>query len=182
MTADVYPRVCFDCGRRYGDEYGFPDLVIPHDVWMIISPSGDEGGLLCSSCICRRLHEAGITTEGRFTSGPLAPDTAWPLWASPAEASALDRVRALVGRSGTYGHDEHGAFIRDLRAALDPEEPRVEVPTADLVAAAYPIIEAQVRAQIADAIEQVASDRSYDSDETITEAYLDAARIARVTP
>lgn len=62
---------CFDCGRRYGDEYGFPDLVVPNDVWKQISPFGDEGGLLCPSCICRRLHDGGITTTGEFRSGPL---------------------------------------------------------------------------------------------------------------
>lgn len=63
---------CNDCGRPYGDEHGFPDLVIPHDIWKRISPSGDEGGLLCPSCICGRLHAAGIETTGKFTSGPLA--------------------------------------------------------------------------------------------------------------
>jgi hypothetical protein len=63
---------CFDCGRRYGDEYGFPDLVVPHDVWEIISPTGDDGGLLCPSCISKRLHAAGFRdVEARFTSGPL---------------------------------------------------------------------------------------------------------------
>lgn len=42
--------------------------------------------------------------------------------------------------------------------------------------------EAAVRAQIAAEIEQVASDRSYDSHESITDAYLDAARIALGAP
>ena len=23
---------CYDCKRSYGDEHGFPDLVVPHDV------------------------------------------------------------------------------------------------------------------------------------------------------
>jgi len=39
------------------------------------------------------------------------------------------------------------------------------------------VAEALVKAQGVAALEQVASDRSYDSDESITEAYLDAARI-----
>lgn len=63
---------CWDCGRRYGDRYGFPDLIIDNVAWARISPTGDEGGLLCPSCILRRLHHAGIVTTGRFTSGPLA--------------------------------------------------------------------------------------------------------------
>lgn len=62
---------CYDCGRRYGDEFGFPDLIVNDDIWKSISPSGDSGGLLCPSCICRRLEDAGIQTTGRFMSGPL---------------------------------------------------------------------------------------------------------------
>lgn len=62
---------CFDCGRAY-DDPGFQDLVLDDDVWACISPTGNEGGLLCPSCICKRLHVAGITTRGTFRSGPLA--------------------------------------------------------------------------------------------------------------
>jgi len=62
---------CVDCGRPYGDQYGFPDLIIPDEAWLAISPTGHGGGLLCPSCICQRLHVRGITCEGRFTSGPL---------------------------------------------------------------------------------------------------------------
>jgi len=47
------------------------------------------------------------------------------------------------------------------------------------LAEAMPSIAASVRAQVAREIEQVASDRSYDSAEPVTEAYLSAARIAR---
>ena len=63
--------ICHDCNRPYGQEYGFPDLIIPFDVWKRISPSGDDGGLLCPSCICKRLHDAGIRCEGAFMSGPI---------------------------------------------------------------------------------------------------------------
>jgi hypothetical protein len=63
---------CYDCGRHYGDEFGFPDLVLPHDVWAKISPSGDEGGLLCPSCICRRAHALGMSgVPAMWASGPL---------------------------------------------------------------------------------------------------------------
>ena len=64
--------VCHDCGRPYGDEYGFPDLIIPNEAWRKISPTGDSGGLLCPSCICSRLHKAGMTNVyGAFMSGPI---------------------------------------------------------------------------------------------------------------
>lgn len=62
---------CHDCLRPYGDEFGFPDLVIPFWAWKQISPSKSDGGLLCPSCICKRLVAAGIRCEGAFMSGPI---------------------------------------------------------------------------------------------------------------
>jgi hypothetical protein len=62
---------CYDCGRPYGEEHGFPDFVIPDNVWRDISPTGTGAGLLCPSCICKRVHDAGITVcPGAFKSGP----------------------------------------------------------------------------------------------------------------
>jgi hypothetical protein len=71
-SQDPPPARCHDCLRPYGDEHGFPDLVIPDDAWRAISPAGDQYGLLCPSCICRRLHAAGIECRGTFRSGPLS--------------------------------------------------------------------------------------------------------------
>lgn len=49
-------------------------------VWAKISPTGDEGGLLCPSCICAALDREGLETTGKFTSGPLSPaDTPGPV-------------------------------------------------------------------------------------------------------
>lgn len=63
---------CFDCGRPYGDANGFPDLIVPNDVWRRISPTFNDGGLLCPSCICKRLFAAGIRdVPGSFFSGPI---------------------------------------------------------------------------------------------------------------
>lgn len=58
---------CDDCQRPYGDEHGFPDLVVPDDVWAKIAP---HGGLLCPSCMCWRAHAAGVTGRAVFRSGP----------------------------------------------------------------------------------------------------------------
>lgn len=62
---------CYDCHRPYGDEFGFPDLIVPLDIWKSISPTGDEGGLLCPSCICQRANQAGLhNVPVEFRSGP----------------------------------------------------------------------------------------------------------------
>lgn len=71
---------CEDCGRPYGDANGFPDLIIPKDSWHQISPSGDDGGLLCPSCICKRLHDRGIRCEGAFMSGPVQSIPEWAMY------------------------------------------------------------------------------------------------------
>lgn len=60
---------CYDCGRVNGSPY-FPDLVVPHEIWNRISPTGDEGGLLCPSCLCAAAHRAGVTCRATFRSGP----------------------------------------------------------------------------------------------------------------
>lgn len=69
---------CYDCGRRYGEEFGFPDLMVPTEVWKQISPTGTEGGLLCPCCIVRRCVFLGIETEARWMSGPFAQRPADP--------------------------------------------------------------------------------------------------------
>lgn len=77
---DELACVCHDCGRPYGDEHGFPDLVISNDIWRQISPSKSDGGLLCPSCICKRVHDLGATrVEAAFMSGPLDSIPQWAM-------------------------------------------------------------------------------------------------------
>jgi hypothetical protein len=91
---------CEDCRRLYGDEYGFPDLIIPYDAWEQITSSGDEGGLLCPSCICKRLHDKGIRCEGAFMSGPV-------ISVSYSEMNLYRRIEnielAINGRKNRWG-------------------------------------------------------------------------------
>ncbi len=69
MKKKKHPK-CYDCNRLYGDKYGFPDLVIPNWAWRAISPKGHSGGLLCPSCICKRLYDAKIQNRpSAFTCG-----------------------------------------------------------------------------------------------------------------
>ena len=62
---------CYDCGLAYSDAR-FADFVLPDDLWARISPSGDEGGLLCANCIVGRMRALGLTGSGQFRSGPFA--------------------------------------------------------------------------------------------------------------
>jgi hypothetical protein len=54
---------CFDCGLDYDK---FEDLVLPDDVWKQISPTGDEGGLLCPTCIANRMYKIGLWYDNGF--------------------------------------------------------------------------------------------------------------------
>ena len=64
--------ICYDCERPYGDEYGFPDLLVQKSIWKKISPTGDEGGLLCPSCLIRLIMNIGLKDiPATFVSGPL---------------------------------------------------------------------------------------------------------------
>ena len=86
---------CYDCARPYGDEHGFPDFIVSNDVWRRISPTGDDGGLLCPSCICHRLVTVGIKTEGAFASGPIvsvSQATMEALRMAENNKEALDRL------------------------------------------------------------------------------------------
>lgn len=61
---------CYDCRRAYGT---FPDLILPKSVWFIIGPTGDEGGILCPSCICERMDRHGMCSVPYYWgSGPFA--------------------------------------------------------------------------------------------------------------
>jgi hypothetical protein len=62
---------CYDCGLGYG-EGGFEDLVIPNWAWRRISPTKNEGGLLCPTCIQRALKKNKIKCEGAFLSGNIS--------------------------------------------------------------------------------------------------------------
>lgn len=61
---------CAGCNRPYSDP-GFMDLIAPDDIWAQISPTGDEGGLLCPGCTISAMIDAGQTGKVVFRSGPL---------------------------------------------------------------------------------------------------------------
>lgn len=50
---------CYDCGREYGGP-GWIEAVIPDAIWAEISPTHNDGGILCISCIAERLEKRGL--------------------------------------------------------------------------------------------------------------------------
>lgn len=55
------------------------DIVLTAEDWLSISPTGHEGGVLCFSCIARRLTEAGRSdVPMMITSGPFSVRTERP--------------------------------------------------------------------------------------------------------
>lgn len=52
---------CYDCGLDYEDD-GWIEAIIPDQIWNEISPTNDHGGLLCITCISRRLVKKGYKT------------------------------------------------------------------------------------------------------------------------
>lgn len=49
---------CYDCGLDYQDD-GWVEAIIPDKVWNEISPKNNQGGILCITCISRRLKRKG---------------------------------------------------------------------------------------------------------------------------
>ena len=110
---DGSKATCEDCERTYGDEHGFPDLIIPYWAWKEISPTGDDGGLLCPSCICKRLHEKKIRCEGAFMSGPIiSVDQTTMHTARRVENIEL----AIEGRDNTW------SGIREMVSPASPDQ------------------------------------------------------------
>lgn len=135
-TKDDHGPACHDCRRPYGDEHGFPDLVLPNDVWAKISPSGDENGLLCPSCIVRRCVAAGITCEARWRSGPFADAEMdaeaerdrledaleWAAQIFDNYAAMHERKNTPDGRRKAAGNRAHAATCRAALASAPADE------------------------------------------------------------
>ena len=64
---------CHRCGLEYNSDWWI-EVIIPDLVWREISPTGDEGGLLCISCISKELIDHGFERVPIWlcdTSGPM---------------------------------------------------------------------------------------------------------------
>lgn len=52
--------VCDGCGLGYGSD-GWIECIVPDEVWRQISPTHDEGSLLCITCIARAVKRLGLS-------------------------------------------------------------------------------------------------------------------------
>lgn len=74
MTLEYNPVRCHDCGLAYGGA-SWVEAVVPHETWAEISPTRNEGGILCINCMAARL--AGLGMENvplKITAGPFRYD------------------------------------------------------------------------------------------------------------
>lgn len=69
------PLGCYDCRLPY-TSIAWMDAVVSNEIWAKISPTGDEGGLLCISCMARRCQWLDLdSVPMKITSGPFCEDT-----------------------------------------------------------------------------------------------------------
>jgi len=61
---------CYDCGLEYGGD-GWIEAVVPDSVWEMIKPIGSSkgSGILCISCMCKRLRKLGLQKVPCFING-----------------------------------------------------------------------------------------------------------------
>ena len=74
---------CYDCNMEYGGD-NWIEAVIPDKIWNKIKPDGcgDGCGILCISCIARRLKLGGFRDIPIWLCGtePLVAMTGDPAW------------------------------------------------------------------------------------------------------
>lgn len=85
------PLACHDCGLSY-DDPGWLETCVPARDWAAISPTGGYGGLLCVTCMARRLVAAG-----------------------------REDVPLLIG-SGPFRHDPNYWWLAGFEAGREPWE------------------------------------------------------------
>ena len=80
---------CYDCGLDY-DSAGWIEAIIPDKVWNMIRPDGcgEGGGILCITCIARRLE---IMEIGRVPVWLCGTELLRPLPGDPSDFIELLR-------------------------------------------------------------------------------------------
>lgn len=105
---------CEDCGAEYGT---FPDYILQDDVWKRIAPREDGNGILCPTCIAKRLDKIGLwyqdgyyTHKGWSAFNPFAEQVE-SLRSENAEL--LQKAQRLEGEIDAFRADiEAGRLVR----------------------------------------------------------------------
>ncbi len=80
---------CYDCGLDYQDP-GWIEAIVPMKAWNEISPTGDSGGILCITCISRRLRSRGCKDVPVWLCGTE------PLRAVAGDPGDIDNIYSLM--------------------------------------------------------------------------------------
>jgi len=72
---------CYDCGLEYNSD-SWIETAIPDKIWRDISPTDNDGGILCISCIAKRLRQKGYKD--------LSPVPIWLCGTEPLQAMPGD--------------------------------------------------------------------------------------------
>lgn len=63
---------CHDCHLPYGGP-AWIEAVVPNEIWSRISPTHDDGGILCINCMARRCADMGLEdVPVMLAAGPFA--------------------------------------------------------------------------------------------------------------
>jgi hypothetical protein len=123
--AGVLSVNCSDCATEYSDP-GWVDVSVPDDIWEQINPTDLEGGgLLCLTCMTRRLRLLGLVdVPMKITSGPYAIDPEAPTYTVAERARHF--IDFLVCQNVLYPSSINVPFERDpwedLLAVLQTDE------------------------------------------------------------
>jgi hypothetical protein len=110
---------CDICGRAIKI-----DTIVPDALWQCISPTGDEAGLLCATCMIDRMHDLDLGRE--WSAARLAPAHEDPPTCWNRERRALERICDMNPSVTTLMRDgswrcAHRDLQRIARAALNKE-------------------------------------------------------------
>lgn len=125
---------CFDCGLDYGGP-AWIEAVIPDDVWAKIAPREGKYGLLCITCIARRLARLGLEKVPVRLCGtePLRAESGEP--SRPLHPEAMEALERLAGDIERLT----GGYLRDqLTFAINTIEDMKALAAAALVARSFP--------------------------------------------
>lgn len=106
------PLSCYQCRLPYSGEH-WVEAVVEDGVWAKISPTGNEGGILCINCMAERLNRLGLRdVPVKITAGPMTA-------ARPVDDALANEVRDIAEDSN-YSNEMVGIAVRNWfhRAAI----------------------------------------------------------------